>query len=150
MPGIKDLSNVWKNIKEVDLRPIQEEALRPVKLAIVGRQGVGRHTLAAQMRRDPHRPDQQTQTILNISDLETADTVTGAELIILVLDATSTDIRQEQALAKKWAELGKHVLAFFNQTDRMETGQQISSSMGWPIDRVLYGSALNDGFLQFA
>src|SRR5512143_833791 len=101
MPGFKDLSNVWKNIKEVDLRPIQEEALRPVKLAIVGRPGVGRHTLAAQMRRDPQRPESLTQTILSISDLDEADTLAAAELIILMLDATSTDIRQEQKLAKK-------------------------------------------------
>jgi uncharacterized protein (DUF697 family) len=149
VPGIKDLSNVWKNIKEVDLRPIQEEALRPVKLAIVGRPGVGRHTLAAQMRRDPQRPESLTQTVLSISDLDEAGSLISAELIILMLDATSTDIRHEQALAKKWADAGRHVLAFFNQTDRLENEQQISSSMGWHIDRVLYGSVLNEGFLQF-
>ncbi len=149
MPGLKDLSNVWKNIKEVDLRPIQEEALRPVKLAIVGRPGVGRRTLADQMRRDPQRPESQTQTIVSISDLDEAESLRSADLIILMLDATSHDIRQEQALAKKWADSGLHVLALFNQADRLESGQQISSSMGWQINRVLYGSVLNEGFLQF-
>ena len=148
VPGIKDLSNVWKNIKEVDLRPIQEEALRPVKLAIVGRPGVGRHTLADQMRRDPQRPDSQTQTILSISDLNSEDWVTAAELIILMLDATSNDFRQEQALAKKWADAGKNVLAFFNKIDLLENQQIISSSMGWQMERVLYGSALDEGFVQ--
>lgn len=149
MPGFKDLSNVWKNIKEVDLRPIQEEALHPVKLAIVGKPGVGRHTLANQMRRDPRRPDSQTNTILSISSLDEADPASAADLIILMLDATSADIRQEQALATQWAGAGKHVLAFINQADRDEMGVQISSSMGWQVDRVLYGSALNEGFLQF-
>ena len=46
MAGVKDLYNTWKNLKEVDLRPIRESALTPVKLAIIGRPGVGRHTLA--------------------------------------------------------------------------------------------------------
>jgi uncharacterized protein (DUF697 family) len=148
VPGIKDLANVWKNIKEVDLRPIQQEALHLVKLAIVGRPGVGRHTLADQMRRDPQRPQSRTQTILSISDLDAEDWVTAAELIILMLDSTSVDFRQEQALAKKWTDAGKLVLAFFNKIDLLESQQVISSSMGWQLERVLHGSVLDENFMQ--
>ena len=53
MSGINEIANVWKNLKEVDLRPLREAALRPVRLAIVGKPGVGRHTLADQIRQDP-------------------------------------------------------------------------------------------------
>lgn len=146
--GIKDLANVWKNLKEVDLRPIQEEALRQVKLVIVGRPGVGRHTLADQMRRDPHRPESQTQTILVISDLKSEDWVSAAELILLVLDSASNDFDQEGLLAKKWADAGKKVLVFVNQIDRLENPLLISSTVGWQMERVLLGSVLDPEFMQ--
>lgn len=148
MPGIKDLANVWKNLKEVDLRPIRDEALRQVKLAIVGRPGVGRHTLADQMRRDPQRPESITQTVVIISDLNSGDWVAAADLILLMLDATSNDFSQEQALAKKWTNAGKKVLAIFNKIDRVENQYVISSSVGWQMGRVLHGSVLDLDFLQ--
>lgn len=148
MPGLKDLSNVWKNLKEVDLRPIQEEALRPVKLVIVGRPGVGRHTLADHLRRDPDKPEGQTQTLLSIADLNAEDRFTAADLIVLMLDATASDFRLEQKLAKQWSDAGKKVLAFYNKVDLLGDQQVISSSLGWQIERFLYGSAFDDGFLQ--
>jgi len=148
VPGLKDLSNVWKNLKEVDLRPILEEALRPVKLVIVGRPGVGRHTLADKLRRDPYKPESQTQTLLNIADLNSEDRFTAADLIILMLDATSDEFLLEQTLAKKWSDAGKKVLAFYNKIDLLGNQQVISSPVGWQMERVLYGTALDDGFLQ--
>jgi len=53
MSGINEIANVWINPKEVDLRPLREAALSPVKLAILGQPEVGRHTLADQIRQDP-------------------------------------------------------------------------------------------------
>jgi len=148
MAGLKDLYNTWKNLKEVDLRPIRESALNPVKLAIVGRPGVGRHTLADQMRCDPQRPEKKTQTPLLISDLNSPDRAMAAELIILMLDATAKDFSQERALAKKWSEAGKKVLAFVNKVDLLGVQPLASSSEGWSMERVLHGSALAPVFMQ--
>ena len=148
MPGIKDLVNVWKNMKEVDLRPYQEEALTPVKLAIVGRPGVGRHTLADQFRQDPQRPQNITQTVVLISDLDSEDWVNAAELIILVLDAAATDYSQERALAKKWADTGKKCLAFINKIDLLGNQPIKFDSLGWEMEHVLSGSAIDSDFLQ--
>jgi uncharacterized protein (DUF697 family) len=148
MAGLNDLFNIWKNLKEVDLRPIRESALSPVKLAIVGRPGVGRHTLADQMRRDPQRPERKTQTALLISDLSSPDRAIAAELIILILDATANDFSQEQALAKKWFDAGKKVLTFVNKIDLLGNQPLVSSSEGWPVERVLHGSVLAPVFMQ--
>jgi uncharacterized protein (DUF697 family) len=148
MPGVKDLFNVWKNLKEVDLRPIRESALRPVRVAIVGRPGAGRHTLAEQMRSDPQRPEKKTQTALLISDLDSPDQAIAAELIILMLDATAKDFSQEQALAKKWSEAGKKVLTFVNKIDLLGKQPLASSSKGWSMEGVLHGSVLNPVFMQ--
>ncbi|MGD0006066.1 MAG: hypothetical protein ABSE06_17770 [Anaerolineaceae bacterium] len=148
MAGLKDLYNTWKNLKEVDLRPIRESALNPVKLAIVGRPGVGRHTLADQMRCDPQKPEKKTQTALLISDLNSPDRAMAAELIILILDATAKDFSQERALAKKWSEAGKKVLAFVNKIDLLGDQTLASSSEGWSMERVLHGSVLAPVFMQ--
>jgi uncharacterized protein (DUF697 family) len=145
---MSDLFNVWKNLKEVDLRPIRESALRPVKVAIVGRPGSGRHTLAERMRSDPQRPQSKTQTALLIADLDSADPAMAAELIILILDATAHDFRPERALAKKWSDAGRKVLALVNKIDLLGDQPLASNSEGWPMERVLHGSALATDFLQ--
>ncbi len=148
MPGVKDVFNIWKNLKEVDLRPFRDAALRPVKLAIVGRPGVGRHTLAEQMRTDPQRPEQKTQTALLISDLNAPEQAMAADLIILMLDATAKDFSQEQALSKKWSEAGLKVLAVVNKVDLLGKQRLASSSKGWLMKGVLYGSVLDPVFMQ--
>jgi uncharacterized protein (DUF697 family) len=148
MPGIKNLVNVWKNVKEVDLRPFREEATRPLKLAIAGRAGVGRHTLADQLRRDPQRSESATQTTALIADLDAEDWVSAADLIILVLDATAPEFSREQALVKKWAGTGKKVLALINKTDLLGNQPLTSFSLGWGMERVLHGSFLDAVFLQ--
>ena len=148
MAGIKGLVNVWKNLKEVDLRPFRLAALTPVKLAIVGRPGVGRHTLADQMRHDLQRPDSQTQTAVYISDLDTGETVNSAELIILVLDVTSNNFSLEEELAKKWMAAGKKVLALVNEIKLPGNQSIISNPVIWEIEQVLHGSVIDPAFLQ--
>ncbi len=148
MPGIKDLVNIWKNLKEVDLRPYREEALNPVKIAIVGRPGAGRHALADQLRRDPQRLSSETLTTVLISDLDSEEWVNASELIILMLDATSNDYHLEQSLAKKWSGSGKKVLAFINKINPSENQPANSISLAWDLERVLHGSVENSYFLQ--
>jgi uncharacterized protein (DUF697 family) len=148
MAGLKSVFSIWENLKEVDLRPIRESALSPVKVAIIGRPGTGRHTLAEQMRRDPQRPAQKTQTAMLIADLDSVDRSMTAELIILMLDATAKDFSQEQAVAQKWFDAGKIVLACVNKVDLLGNQALVSSSVGWPVERVIHGSVLDPAFIQ--
>ncbi len=147
MAGIKDVANIWKNVREVDLRPIREEALQTVKIALVGIPGSGRHTLAAQMRTDPARPLNQTQTPVLITDLDTLTGVTNADLIILVLDATVKNYQHEQELTQHWTNAGKKVLVFGNKSDLLGTGQVLEGWVTWPTDKIVYGSAKDSAFL---
>jgi uncharacterized protein (DUF697 family) len=148
MAGLKSLYSIWGNLKEVDIRPIREAALNPMKLAIIGQPGSGRHTLAGQMRRDMHRPEMQTQTAMLISDLNSVGRAFAAELIILLIDATAKDFRQELEAAQKWFDAGKIVLAIVNKVDLLENQALAATSEGWPVERVLHGSVIDPVFLQ--
>jgi len=139
--GLKDLSSVWNNIKEIDLKPIRDAAIYPLKIAIAGDVGSGRHTLAEQMRTDPAREGIHTQSPLAIITIE-ADTPTpAAHLIMILVDARRTDFSVEHLLVKKWSEEGKNVLVLVNKIDLVSGNSLVAADQGWQAARVIYGSA---------
>jgi len=50
MPGLQSITAIWENISEVDLQALREQAIHPVRIALVGAQGSGRDLLAMQLR----------------------------------------------------------------------------------------------------
>ena len=148
MAGIKDLSSIWTNIKDIDLKPYRDVALYQVKIALVGRPGSGRHTLAGLLRRDPSHPDVQTQSPLALLSLEMADSAAAADLIILLVDLTQADVAAQQALAKRWNDAGKKLLLLGTHLDELAQAGDSSLWPHWPAGRVLYGSLLDAHFIQ--
>jgi uncharacterized protein (DUF697 family) len=147
MASIKDVTNVWKNIREVDLRPLRDAALQPLRVAIVGAPGSGRHTLAMQMRIDPSRPVMQTQTPLVILELGETERTTEADLTILVVDATSNNTSQELALARAWVDSGRSVLVFLNKVDLLTSMQALDDWATWQLNDLVYASATDSHLL---
>jgi uncharacterized protein (DUF697 family) len=146
--GIKDLSSVWKNIKEIDLKPIRDSATYPVRIVLVGAPRSGRHTLAEQMRTDPARPAIYTQSALAMLSTDAITEAPVAHLIIMVVDATRQDFSQEQSLVKLWSEAGKNVLVFVNKIDLVGSNIVGDAQSGWPATRVIYGSITDISYLQ--
>ncbi|HEX7976670.1 MAG TPA: zinc ribbon domain-containing protein [Anaerolineales bacterium] len=146
MPGLSNITNVWNNLKEIDLRPLRQEALDVVKLALVGSPGTGREALAAQMRRDPSRPNMEIQTPLMVLDLDGAQQVTDADLVILIVKAGDPSIDRYKTLTRNWTEAGKQVLVFVNQPPGEWAGPGLW--VDWGQKRVVYGSVENTYFLQ--
>lgn len=147
MPKPSDLANTWNTIKEVDLRPLRQQAVNGVRIAIVGVPGSGRKTLASQMRSDPAKPENMSDAPVLVLDLENAAQAGAADLIILMIDARRQDTSQEQALAQLWANAGKRVLVFINQFEEPEGGSAIVGWANWSRRRIVHGSALDDAFL---
>ena len=114
MAGLRSISNVWKNIGEVDLRPIREDALGELQIAIVGEAGSGRHTLAEQLRQDPSREGTRAETPVAVLDLEEADQAQEADLIVLMVDAAGSGFERQREHARRWTNSGKKVLVFYN------------------------------------
>jgi uncharacterized protein (DUF697 family) len=146
--GINDLSMVWKNIKEIDLKPIREAALQPVGIALVGVPGAGKHTLAEQLRTDPTKPEIHTQSTLSIIELEETTPAPEAQLTIILVDASRTDFSTEHKLATKWSEAGKNILVVVNKIDLVEGNIAGELHQGWKAARVLSGSVNEVAFLQ--
>ncbi len=154
MAGLKDLPNVWQSIKEMDLRPIREEALQEVHLAIVGKPGTPKHELAEQLRRDPHRSGQETLTPILILDYEGDDhALTPAlevDLLILLIAAKNEDTHTEQHLAHKWVDSGRRLLILIHSPFSSEEASPSPPPNLWlGMDKhsVLYGDLNDTSFL---
>jgi uncharacterized protein (DUF697 family) len=147
MPSIKDISDMWNTIREVDLRPLREASQQVIKIALVGSPGSGRHTLANQMRSDPSRREIHTQTPVIIAGLEPPAWLAKVDLIVLLLDAGKSDFSREQEYARKLTEGGKKILLFVNKCDTLKEGKVLEGWTEWPSQKVIFGSALNFNFL---
>lgn len=116
MSRLNELPSIWNNIKEMDLRPLQAEAQRGVKIAIVGRSGSGKRLLARQMRRDPRRPDEETLTPMLLLDLDSAEAplnrLAGADLVILLAPPGAGDAALERQVQRTLVDAGRKLLAF--------------------------------------
>ena len=152
MNRINTLTSFWANIREADLRPLREQALRGVRLAIIGEPGSGRSTLADQMRRDPNRPQLSSDSPVLVLDLDSANQAGGADLIILVVDSRRVDSSREQELVRFWHNAGKRVLVFINQFEAQQERMAVSPWASRGGQRVVWGSPLDSRFLieQFA
>ena len=115
---------------------------------MVGAQGSGRHTLAAQMRSDPARPEMKTQTSVVILSTEMAAEIPPAHLTIVIVDAQSEDFSAEQALVKKWSEAGKNILVLINKVDQLEKTVLANLQLDWMSSKVVYGSANDSASIQ--
>lgn len=141
MAGWQDIANVWKNVREVDLRPIREEALREVRITVVGESGSGRHTLVEQLRQDPSRPDERTHTPVNILNLDEAGQSELGDLFVIVVDASGGPFERQRALAHRLTNAGKRVAVFYNDFDGDEMGRSTSVDVAWEAAHLFVGRA---------
>ena len=139
---------VWKNIQELDLRPIRESAEQEVNLALVGATRIGKRTLAGQLRADPRRPDQRTMTPVLLADMDMGEQAGSADLIILMVDVCAQDVSQEQALLDGWRKTEKNVLIYYNKLDTLPHKDAIIPWLEAGKTPKIYGSALDVPFLQ--
>jgi len=152
MASLSALTNIWDNVKEIDLQPLRHEALSGVRLTIIGVSGSGRHTLAGMMRQDPVHADMVTEAPVQILDLSEADQASKADLVMLLVDSRKTDFTREAELSRMWAGAGKPLLVCINRFEDDDTALVIKTWVNWKSRRVVDGSILDIKFLtgQFA
>jgi uncharacterized protein (DUF697 family) len=147
MPKLTEVTNVWKNIQEIDLRPIREAAEKNIRIAIVGAAGTGRGALANQLRCDPSRSDMKTNTPVLITDPGSSEAISEADLIILVVDAGADDFSQEEELVQTWLTAGIPILVFYNHPNDLQETLALDQWIDWGAARVVYGQVNDPAFL---
>lgn len=147
MSSTSILRETWETIKEVDLRPLREQALQGVRIAIIGDPGSGRKTLAEQLRCDPARPEQCEDTPVMILELAQANQAQAADLIILVVDSRKPEVSAEQRLARAIYNASKKVLVVVNQFEPPAKATDLAADPWGPRRGVVRGAVLDDHFL---
>lgn len=141
MAGWTDLGNIWNTFKELDIRPLAEEAERPVVLACVGAVGVGKSTLIAALRHTKRAREKVLAPTLE-ADLDAATHIGAVDVIVLVLDATRTDFTREAQLFAAWQPAGRNIVVFYNKMDVAPDANILSTTLTpWVGARVALGSA---------
>jgi uncharacterized protein (DUF697 family) len=153
MAGLKDLGNIWNNVKEFDLRPLREEALHPLYVSLVGSDRAGIQTLAEAMRIDLERPQVRVESPLMLLTLEQAKELGSVDLIILLTAPGSEDMAVEHELARLWTDQGRNLLVVVQPAPAPESagaaGLAITSGwQEWRHRRVVYGSPASSEFLR--
>ena len=128
MAGWSDLGNIWNTFKELDIRPLAEEAERPLVLAFVGAPGVGKSTLIATLRHT-RRARERVMAPSIESPLDTAERVGEAALIVLLLDATRADYTAEARAFAEWKRAGRNRIVFYNKMDIAQDANVVSATM---------------------
>jgi uncharacterized protein (DUF697 family) len=157
MTSFRDFTNVWNNVKEMDLRPIRLEAQRGVRIALVGMPGSGRHALADLMRRDPARPNVVTMTPILLVDLDDPEQAyqktANADLIILTINAAQPNTVTERQLARRWVDAGKKILVIIHRQFVEEITVSTDQSLvleqwgSWGKQHVLMGNLTDMNFI---
>lgn len=142
-----DLGNIWTTFKEIDIRPIAQDAERPTTIAVIGAQGVGKTTLISALRHDD-RAHEKIVTPVFEADLDAARQLGDVDLVILVLDATRGDFTNEVLLFNQWQAEKRNVLVFYNKMDSVIDANALNASMTpWSGTHVASGSAIDLGSL---
>jgi uncharacterized protein (DUF697 family) len=148
MAGLSTIQSYWSIVTEIDLRPLVKEALQDVNIALVGAKTSDRDELAAQMRRDPSRPDIETDTPILSLNLESGALARQADLIILLLDGRQTSFAHEKELARQFADGGKRVLVFMTLPEKPTGKQVLLPALPWKPRFAIYGPVDDPAFLR--
>lgn len=169
MAGFSGLSNFWNTVKEVDLRPLRDQALRPVRIVLVGEPDSGVEELAKRMVQDPARPELETLVNLPILTVEQArhgalsqlaallaqvgkhselgsrtqpnasQQYLTADLWVLVIQIGEESAPVYKELVQVWSQTNRNVVVFFNSAP--ENAPAVGTAwLSWGQRRVVYGS----------
>ncbi len=152
MPGIFDMRKIWQNMREIDLRPIREEAEQITKIVIVGDENSGKHALVKALREEPRRVLPATDPSRSMPEpihtqLDNIAAVEEADLVLLVIGELKEGYFRERELVQRWTGAGKKVFVFNNTSTSPGTGKHFDAS-GWIDAQVISGSTSDRDLLE--
>lgn len=143
---LSGLTNFWNTVKEVDLRPLRDQALRPIRIVLVGEPDSGVLELAKRMTEDPARPELETLITVPVLSLEQARQAIEAELLVLVIRGGEETAAVYKELVQSWSQASRNVVVFFNYAPESAPAAG-TAWLSWGQRRVIYGSVEDTSLL---
>ncbi|MEA3441176.1 MAG: hypothetical protein U9R58_12935 [Chloroflexota bacterium] len=140
MVSLTNVKSVWDNISELDLAPLQDEALSTLRICLIGKAGTGRASLVYQLRRDSIHPQMVTQLPVSVLGLDEADRTFDADLVIIFIDAGQSDHSQERQITQDLINAGRWVLVFINHYDEIVDSDIFEQWTAWDPQQIVYGN----------
>lgn len=136
-------------MKEFDLRPLREEALRPVQIVLTGQDAAAVQRLAQAIRRDPDQPQASLDSPLQLLTLEAARQARQVDLLVLLTSIESGEEAPERELARQWTDEGRNLLVVVLPAAAGASGQLAAPGwQNWKQRRVVHGVPDSLDFLR--
>ncbi len=139
MPSLLDVGNIFNTLREVDLNGIREQAEEPLRVLVLGNQGVGKSTLIARLL-EGLRPDLPAGQLPSVGELKLDQRIPleGINLVILMLDATQPVHAREREVFEYLARYQVPTVVCYNKADLAQDTQAVlNEAMTWSPSEVV-------------
>lgn len=143
----KEVSSLWKNVQEIDLRPVRKEAEYPIQFALIGSNWQHIDTFAELLRTDIYNADRTVETpVMQFLWDDVPMDLSVDTVILLVTDRLKDRGGLRRKLAN-WLAQGQLVLVLSDAID----GKPIPLPAAWNdlglVNRI-QGDIFSDEFMQ--
>jgi GTP-binding protein EngB required for normal cell division/uncharacterized protein (DUF697 family) len=146
MPNLFDIRNIFETLREVDLNAIREQAEAPLRVLVLGGEGVGKSTLIAQLLTGV-RPDLPAGQLPLVGESRLGGRITleGIDLVLLVLDATRPIHPREREAFDNLTRYRLPLVVCYNKADLVvDTQAVLNEALEWSSSAQVVAIAAPD------
>lgn len=139
MPNLLDVGNIFTTMREVDLNAIRDQAEEPLRVLVLGNEGVGKSTLIAQLL-DGLRPELPLGQLPTVGEsrLDQRISLEGISLVLLMLDATQPVHSREREVFDHLVRYQVPTVVCYNKADLTDNPQAVlTEAMTWSPAEVI-------------
>lgn len=149
MPSWFEVGNIWKILREVDLRPIRAEAEESTRISVVGDDADGTAALVAALSKSPTSSSPSADPgwsfpALDHKGLSDASPVMPVDLVVLLMSIREEQRARERELFEGWRSGNRRMVLIY---DRLNPPNDVGWFI-WSGDRILGGSPLDRSFVE--
>ncbi|MBN1889486.1 MAG: zinc-ribbon domain-containing protein [Thermoflexales bacterium] len=146
MPNLLDFNNIFDTLREIDLNALREQAEAPLRVLVLGGEGVGKSTLIAQLLTGA-RPDLPAGQLplVGESRFDGRIVLEGIDLVLLVLDASQPLHPREREAFDTLTRYHLPLVVCYNKADlAVDTQAVLNEALAWSSSAQVVAIAAPD------